>query len=73
MAIHSVSFSTPTRELGKADVEFVVKKDGAKLGELHVSNGSVVWYPTGNSYGYKLGWQEIGGLIVEKGTRSERK
>jgi hypothetical protein len=39
MAVHSVSFNIPTRELGKADVVFLVKKDNSKLGELHVSNG----------------------------------
>ena len=73
MAVHNVSFNIPTRELGKADVEFVVKKDNTKLGELHVSNGSVVWFPTGNSYGYKMPWADLGILLVQNGSRSEKK
>lgn len=73
MAVHNVNFTIPTQELGKADVEFVVKKDKAKLGELHVSHGSVVWFPTGNSYGYKMPWADLGNLLVQKGLRSEKK
>ncbi len=48
MATHDVSFSIPERSLGKADVEFVIKRDGAILGTLAVSNGSVVWFPKRN-------------------------
>lgn len=73
MAIHDVNFSIPTRQLGKADVEFVIKKDKAKLGELHVSNGSVVWFPSGNNYGYKMPWTDLGNLLVQHGSRSEKK
>jgi len=32
MAKHDVSFNIPQRDLGKADVEFQVKIDGAVLG-----------------------------------------
>jgi hypothetical protein len=42
MAKHDVSFSIPQRALGKADVKFQVKSDGAVHGTLEVSNGSVV-------------------------------
>ena len=38
---HDVRFSIPERALGKADVEFIVKEDGAVLGTLAVSNGSI--------------------------------
>lgn len=73
MAVHNVSFTIPARELGKADAEFVVKRDKAKLGELRISNGSVVWFPNGNSYGYKMPWADLGNLLVEHGARSEKR
>ena len=31
---HEVEFSVPPRDLGRADIEFNVKKDGVKLGTL---------------------------------------
>ncbi len=59
MTKHDVSFNIPQRALGKADVEFQVKRDGAVLGTLAVSNGSIVWFPKGTSYGYKYGMGKI--------------
>lgn len=44
MATHKVHFTLPSRELGKADVSFAVRKDDDKFGELKVSNGSAVWF-----------------------------
>jgi hypothetical protein len=63
----------PTRELGRADVVFDVKVDGSKLGELRVSKGTVVWYPAGNIYGYRLDWTDFGQLMQEYGGRDERR
>lgn len=45
MAIHTVKFTLPERELGKADISFEVRKDKEKFGELKISNGSAVWFP----------------------------
>jgi hypothetical protein len=33
----------PERELGRADMEFLVRRDGSVLGKLLVSKGAVVW------------------------------
>lgn len=73
MAKHDVSFSIPERSLGKADVEFVVKRDGAVLGTLAVSNGSVVWFPKGTTYGLKVGWMKFGAMMQDNATRFERR
>lgn len=59
MAQHKVVFSVPERELGKADLEFKVKRDGFMLGTLKVSNGSIVWVPKDYKYGFKIGWKEF--------------
>ncbi|MBA2486838.1 MAG: hypothetical protein H0V35_12215 [Nitrospira sp.] len=45
MAKHDVSFNIPQRSLGKADVEFLVKRDNIVLGTLAISDGSIVWFP----------------------------
>jgi hypothetical protein len=73
MAKHIVSFSIPERELGRADVEFVVKQDGAILGTLEVSNGSIVWFPKGTSYGYKMGWTRFDKHMQAQATRFEKR
>lgn len=69
MAQHSVSFIIPWRDLGKADVQFSVKKDGAALGKLEVSKGAVVWFPGGKSIGYKLSWSDFDRLMTDNGRR----
>jgi len=73
MAKHDVSFSIPQRALGKADVEFLVKSDGAVLGTLAVSNGSIVWFPKGTTYGLKVGWKRFNDIMQEGATRFERR
>lgn len=71
MAKHDVSFSIPERALGKADVEFVVKQDGSVLGTLAVSNGSVVWFPKGTTYGWKMNWSKFHKTMQTEATRIE--
>ena len=71
MPAHEVDVSMPTRELGRSDVIFDVKVDAATLGALHISHGSVVWFPAGNTYGYKLDWTTFGQLMQEHGARGE--
>jgi hypothetical protein len=73
MAKHDVSFNIPQRALGKADVEFLVKQDGAVLGTLAVSNGSVVWFPKGTTYGLKTGWQKFSDIMQKNATRFEKR
>lgn len=70
---HEVDFSIPTRSLGRSDVEFNIRLDGEKLGTLRVSKGSVVWFPTDASYGYKIGWSAFDQLMQSNGIRSEKR
>ncbi|MFO0508042.1 MAG: hypothetical protein ACK5YS_04155 [bacterium] len=57
--MHDVRFSIPERELGKADIEFLVKKDGKVFGTMKVSKGSIVWFPKDTTYGHKTGWSKF--------------
>ncbi len=67
MAQHKVVFTLPARELGKADVEFKVNRDGSAFGTLKVSNGSIVWVQKDATYGYKMAWKEFDALMLAKG------
>jgi hypothetical protein len=73
MAKHDVLFSVPQRALGKADVAFTVKQDGNVLGTLEVSNGSLVWFPKGTTYGYKMHWSKFDRVMQKEATRFERR
>ncbi len=69
---HTVTFSVPTRDLGKADIDFSIKMDGKAFGKLEVSKGSVVWYPKDTTLGHKASWSRFDQLMKEQ-PRSERR
>ncbi|MBX9719988.1 MAG: hypothetical protein K2X81_01230 [Candidatus Obscuribacterales bacterium] len=73
MATHDVKLQLPELGLGKSDVSFMVKKDDETLGELRISHGAAVWFPSGNSYGYKLSWTKLASLFEEHGTQRAEK
>ena len=73
MAKHDVSFNIPQRALGKADVEFLVKRNGSVFGTLEVSNGSVVWFPKSTKYGLKVSWVKFDENMRDKATRFEKR
>jgi hypothetical protein len=70
---HDVSFAIPSRDLGRADVEFHVKEGGTKLGTLAVSKGAVVWFPKDFSYGFKMRWSDFDLLMRDKGVKGPEK
>lgn len=45
MAQHTVRVTLPERIVQRADVVFIVERDREKLGELHVSQGGLSWWP----------------------------
>jgi hypothetical protein len=42
---HEIKMTAPGVVLGKQDVIFEVVVDGAKRGELHISQGDLRWWP----------------------------
>jgi len=64
---YDVSFIVPERPVGRKDIEFHIKKDGAMLGTLKVSQGLIVWRPRDSHYGYGLGWQKLDELAKAHG------
>jgi hypothetical protein len=68
---HDVKFLIPERNLGRADIEFHVRKSGKKFGTLKVSKGSIVWVPKDNTYGYKVGWDKFDTNMQRDGKREK--
>ena len=73
MTVHKVTMDIPPRELNRADAKFKVKRDGRLIGTLHISNGSVVWFPRYTSYGHKMRWDRFGELMAKEGARFEKR
>jgi hypothetical protein len=71
MAKHDVTVEMPARQLQRQDVSFLVKQDGAVLGTLKISNGSVVWFAKGTTYGCKMGWKKFDRMMRDNATREE--
>jgi hypothetical protein len=64
MARHSISMSLPTGLVINSDVEFVITSDDAKLGELHLSRGTIDWRPThSKKTEHALTWEKFAALI----------
>ncbi len=68
---HNVSFTVPDRPLGKSDIIFTVKKDGKTLGNLHISRGSLVWFPSYTTYGYRMNWTKFDKIMKDYAVESE--
>ena len=73
MPKHEVTVDMPPRPLQRQDVSFKVKRDGATFGTLKVSNGSVVWFPFGTTYGCKMSWAKFDAMMKDCATREERR
>jgi hypothetical protein len=58
----------PARQLGHADIEFLVFKNGRVFGKLLVSKGAIVWRRKWKSKrGKKLGWTRFDKAMHERG------
>lgn len=64
---HNVSFEIPSRPVGFKDLVFKVRRNGAKFGELRISQGAIVWIPAETSKGRRLSWQQIDDLAQQHG------
>ena len=65
---HEVTMDVSTRIVRHKDVNIEVKKDGAKLGTLMISQGNIEWVPAGNYVNKKrLSWTQFADLMEERG------
>jgi hypothetical protein len=66
MAVHKVIMRQPSQLDVNVDVEFIVKEDGKKIGELHVSKGSIEWLPSNGRYKRRMRWSKFAELMSQQ-------
>jgi hypothetical protein len=60
--------SLPQGLVINSDVEFVVSSNGKKLGEVHLSKGTIDWRPAGAKKAeYKISWERFAELMTSEG------
>ena len=65
---HQVSVQFPKLNIGPSDFHISIKKHGAKMGELLISQGNIEWWPAGNSRRKKrLKWSEFEVIFEQYG------
>lgn len=67
MPRHSISMKQPRERIMNADIEFTIKENGKKLGELHISKGNVQWTPKNSRQTKKIRWSQFAKLMEEYG------
>ena len=65
MAKHTISMRQPKDRVMNVDVEFVIKENGKKLGELHISKGNIQWIPKNGRLPRKMRWSQFAQLMSE--------
>ena len=65
MPIHDIRMSLPRALIVNTDVEIEVYSDGEKLGELHLSKGTIDWRPAHSPREIKLPWERFARLMEE--------
>ena len=51
--------------IGLSKAKFVVQDGCMKVGELQVSQGSIVWFPRFGKLGYKMDWDKFDNCMQE--------
>jgi hypothetical protein len=68
MANHKIYMKQPKEVILGKDVQFLIKRNGKKLGELHLSQGNLEWVPAGSkTKTYRLRWAQVSTLFKEQG------
>ena len=69
MARHTVEVELPAKVVLHKDVRFTVKGDDVKLGELHISKGTIDWWPANKQSPISLSWERFARLIESTADR----
>lgn len=65
MAEHEIFFTIPNNTVFNTDVVFQVRSGGEKLGELHISKGSIDWYSRNARIPSVLTWEQFDRVMSE--------
>ena len=62
MAQHEIELEVPAKVVLHKDVKFTIKSDGVKLGELHISKGTIDWQPAKRKV-IQMSWERFDRLM----------
>jgi hypothetical protein len=65
MARHEIEVEIPAKAVLHKDVTFTIKSDGAMLGQLRISKGSIDWKP-GKRRVIRMGWERFDRLMQDE-------
>lgn len=65
MAEHDIEITLPTKPLINADATILIRSDGTKLGELHISKGSADWRSKNKRTAKTISWERFAELMDE--------
>jgi hypothetical protein len=65
MPVHEIRLSLPRASVINTDVEIEVWSDNTKLGELHLSKGTIDWRPAHTSREIRIPWERFARLMDE--------
>ncbi|HBZ57879.1 MAG TPA: hypothetical protein DEO49_01835 [Sutterella sp.] len=72
-----IRWSQPESVLTREDIVFHVNEleDGqqTRLGQLQISSGGIVWYPTNAKKGRKVSWNKLIEFMSENGKLTDEK
>ncbi len=63
MATHRVIMRQPSEQVVSVDIEFIIREGDKKLGELHVSKGSIEWLPSNGRYKRRMRWSKFAKMM----------
>lgn len=69
----AVSVIMPEFPVGKVDVRFRVKSGKDFMGELQISQGSLVLFPNKAKRGRKVSWEQFVAFAKENGVLAEKR
>ena len=63
MPTHRIEIKLPAKAILNTDVSFEIWGDDAKLGELHISKGTIDWMPARRRSPIKLSWERFAAIV----------
>lgn len=66
MAVHRIEINQPPKQVLHSDISFTVYSDGAALGELKISKGTIDWRPAGHKKSVKWSWEKFAKVMADK-------
>ena len=73
MSKHEIQLTLPAVPLKNTDLEVIVYSDGARLGVVKISKGTLDWLPSKNSKNhFVMNWERFAQIMVEHGTQKAK-